>query len=230
MTTWDVLRDFIERYGVAGVFIVSFLGNTIPYSTIPYLFFIVLYAGIARDPLIHALITISGGLGAALGKIIVYFFGYGVRHILPENVKANIDFFARLFKKSTFIAVFIFAASPLPDDIIYVPLGAMKYDIKKYFVALVLGKIVITGAAVYFGSMFTNLLRETTKCPDYVTIPILILVTIYIMYLVARINWVEAAEKAEKEGVKGLVIYVVVEAWLKTLDLFKKIIDFMKRR
>lgn len=229
MITWDILREFIEKYGVTGVFIVSFLGNTIPYSTIPYLLFIIIYAGILRDPFYHLLITIFGGLGAAFGKIIVYFFGYGVRHILPENIKANIEFFANFFKKSTFIAIFVFAASPLPDDIIYVPLGAMKYDIKKYFIALLAGKILITGIAVYFGSAFTGLLRETIKYPEYITIPVLIVITIYIMYLVARIDWVKAAREAENKGVKALIIYIVLESIHSTLDLFKKITSYIKK-
>jgi membrane protein DedA with SNARE-associated domain len=222
MSVWDTLRILVNQYGVLGVFLVSFLGNVIPYSTTPYLFFIILYAGVVSDPVQHLLITISGGIGAALGKIIVYFFGYSIRHILSDDIRQNIEFFARFFKRSTFIAVFIFAASPLPDDIIYVPLGAMKYDIKKYTIALVLGKIVITGLAVYFSTLFTGFLKDVGKYPDYITIPVLVLVTIYLMYLVAKIDWTEAARRAEEEGLKGVIVYVIVKSLKATLDLFRK--------
>ncbi len=230
MGSWEQLLWFINQFGLLGVFIVSFLGNTIPYSTIPYLVFIVIYAGVLHDPYMHLLITLSGGLGAALGKVIVYFFGYGVRTVLPENIRRNIDLFAKLFKKSTFIAVLVFAASPLPDDIIYVPLGAMKYDLKKYFTALLTGKIIITGMAVFFGSSFTGLLREAAKIPDYISIPALLLITFYLLYLVAEIDWMKAAEIASKEGLFSMAKYIIYIALLKTIEIPVKIYRFIVKK
>ncbi|OYT39208.1 MAG: hypothetical protein B6U89_04510, partial [Desulfurococcales archaeon ex4484_58] len=189
-----------------------------------------IYAGIVKDPMLHILISISGGVGAAFGKLIVYYFGYGIRHVLPENIKKNMEVFVELFKRSTFIAVLIFAASPLPDDIVYVPLGATKYDVKKYFIALVSGKIIITGIAVYFGSAFTGLLSETAQYPEYITFPILILISLYIMYLVAKIDWVVVANEFSKKGFIGGVKYLVRTTIEYTLKLLSGIIGFFIRK
>ncbi|ABN70662.1 conserved hypothetical protein [Staphylothermus marinus F1] len=231
MTISQGLSWLIYQYGVFGVFIVSLIGNAIPYSTIPYLVFIVLYSGSVHDPIIHAMITFAGGFGAALGKVVVYYFGWGIRHVLPENMKENLELFTRLFRKSTFIAVFIFAASPLPDDIIYIPLGATKYSLKKYFIALLAGKITITGLAVFFGSSIEWAIRATTNYPEYITLPILIVLTLYLTYVMAKIEWIKIARIASEKGLVKAIICIIIEVFRITFNMiiypFKKIIKYL---
>ncbi|MCD6301817.1 MAG: VTT domain-containing protein [Staphylothermus sp.] len=216
------LKWLIDQYGILGVFIVSLLGNAVPYSTIPYLIFIVVYAGMVKDPALDILIAFSGGLGAAIGKLIVYYFGFGLRKILPEKILENMEVFNKLFKNSAFIAVLLFAALPLPDDIIYVPLGAMKYDTKRYFIALLIGKIIITYMAVYFGKSVTWLLESTTALPEYVTIPILLVITIYLTYLVAKIDWIKLAKIIQKKGILHGIKYLLIQVAKYTAEIFTK--------
>ncbi|RLG80535.1 MAG: hypothetical protein DRO13_03515 [Thermoprotei archaeon] len=230
MALEEVLEWFLERYGLFGVFIVSFLGNTIPYSTIPYLILIVIYAGVLKDPLQHLVLTLLSGLGAALGKLIVYFFGYGIRRLLPSNTRENIVLFSRVFRKSTFIAVYLFAALPLPDDILYIPLGAVKYSVTRYFTALLLGKITITGATVFFGSSIAGFIRGLTGYPDYVVIPILLAITIYLMYLVVEIDWSKAAEIAMKKGFWSVLHYVLTESIKATVEIPSKVASAVRRK
>lgn len=218
----DNLKWLIDQYGILGVFIVSLLGNAIPYSTIPYLVFIVIYAGIVKDPILEIWIAISGGLGAAIGKLIVYYFGFGLRKILPDKVLENMEVFTKLFKNSAFIAVLLFAALPLPDDILYVPLGAMKYDIKRYFIALLVGKIIITSMAVYFGKSVAWLLESTTSYPEYVTVPVLLIVTIYLTYLVAKIDWVKLADITQKKGILHGTKFLMIQVAEYTAEIFIK--------
>ena len=103
-----VFREFLESYGVLGVFIVSFLGNVIPYSTIPYLFFIVVYTAFIHDIGVKIAIIVSGGLGAALGKLVVYYIGRTARIILSEESRRNIELFTRLAGRGIFFAVYFF--------------------------------------------------------------------------------------------------------------------------
>ncbi len=224
------LNTLLDRYGFLGVFLLSLAGNAIPYSTIPYLLFITLYASSLDDPLKQLVITISGGVGAALGKVIVYYFGLGIRYAIPENMRRNLEAFTKIFKNSTFIAVLVFAASPLPDDILYVPLGAMRYSLKKYIIALMSGKIFITGIAVYGGSTIKNLLSYTTKYPDYVTIPILFIISLYIMYLAGKIDWFKLARLVARKRFVKATIYLFKETFRITLELLKYPIKPLRRK
>lgn len=221
--------QLLQHYGPLGVFIVSALGNAIPYSTIPYLILIIVYAGAIKDPYHHLIITLMGGLGAAVGKVIVYYFGRGIRVLLTEEQKKNLEVFTELFKRSTFLAVFLFAALPLPDDILYIPLGAMGYSLTRYFIALLLGKIIITGLAVFFGSSLSFILTETSKLPMYIVIPVLLVVTLLLTYIVAKVNWVYIADTYKKQGIiKGTTV-LLYETWKALIALIKRIINLIQK-
>ncbi|MET1159552.1 MAG: VTT domain-containing protein [Thermoprotei archaeon] len=229
MSIEEWLEIFIERYGLLGIFLVSFIGNAIPYSTIPYLLLIILYSGLLSDSLQQALLVIISGFGAAMGKLVVYMFGYGISRVLPEKTRKNLELFTEVFRKSTFIAVYLFAALPLPDDILYVPLGATRYSVVKYFIALVLGKITITALAVFFGSATTSYLREAMGLPPYISIPILLVITLYIMYLVAVIDWNKATSIAMKKGLAETISYVLRSAWKATREIPARTAGFLRR-
>jgi membrane protein DedA with SNARE-associated domain len=224
------LNTLLDRYGFLGVFLLSLAGNAIPYSTIPYLLFVTLYASSLNDPLKQLAVTLSSGIGAALGKVIVYYFGFGIRYAIPEEMRRNLETFTRLFRNSTFIAVLIFAASPLPDDILYIPLGAMKYSLKKYIIALTTGKIFITGVAVYGGSTIKNLLSYTTKYPDYITIPILFIISLYIMYLAGKLDWFKLAKLVARKKFVKATIYLFREVFRITLELLMYPIRALRRK
>jgi membrane protein DedA with SNARE-associated domain len=224
------LNTLLDQYGFLGVFLLSLAGNAIPYSTIPYLLFVTLYASSLDDPFKQLVIAISGGIGAALGKVIVYYFGFGIRYAIPKEMRKNLEAFTRLFKNSTFIAVLVFAASPLPDDILYVPLGAMKYSLKKYIIALTTGKIFITGIAVYGGSTVKSLLSYTTKYPDYITIPILFVLSLYVMYLVGKIDWFKLAKLVARKKFVKATIYLFKETFRITLELLMYPIKSLRRK
>ena len=51
--------------------------------------------------------------------------------------------FQRLVKRYGAGAAFIAAATPIPDDLVYVPLGLAKYNPKRFFVATLTGKLVL---------------------------------------------------------------------------------------
>ncbi|NOZ88846.1 MAG: VTT domain-containing protein [Crenarchaeota archaeon] len=137
-------------------FIISLVFNAIPFATVPYLVMIASYAAVTSDPVDKALMAVAGGLGAALGKMIVFYLGRGITHFVSERTRENLEFFARFFKRGVFIAVFLFAALPLPDDVLYVPLGMAGYNPVLFFVAVALGKIFLTGLSIAFGSAFSD--------------------------------------------------------------------------
>ncbi len=217
----ELFNVFLETYGVFGVFIVSFLGNAIPYSTVPYLFFIIVYSALIQNTIIKIGIVISGGIGAALGKLVVYYIGRATRKVLSEKTKKNIELFTKIADKGIFITVFLFAALPLPDDVIYVPLGITGYNVIKYFIALVTGKIVITGLAVFFGESLKYLFIDSEGMPWHIYIPVLIALTILLTIIIMKIDWVKVTEIGSEKGVVPAIIYLLKEVVKALLSIAK---------
>ncbi|MEM4522719.1 MAG: VTT domain-containing protein, partial [Nitrososphaeria archaeon] len=144
----QILTELIKVYGYIGILIVSLISNSIPYVSLPYLALLVFMAPFIGSPLISVLVS---AFGETIGKVIILFLGRGFRTILSEKTKENLQFFNNLFKKWSFIAVFLFAALPLPDDVLYIPLGVSGYRLLPYFIAVFAGKIIVTGLAILFG-------------------------------------------------------------------------------
>ena len=87
------------------------------------------------------------------------------------------------------------AATPIPDDIVYIPLGLAKYSPKKFFAATLLGKIVLCYVIVlishYMGlSLLEPVLQDIEDpLPVYVGIIILGIVMTVTVILLLRLNW-----------------------------------------
>jgi len=226
------LNEFIKYYGPLGVFIISFVGNAIPYATLPYLAIIAAMASQMHISLIDALVwSLLGGLGAALGKVVVYLTGLATSEILPERVKENMQIFARLAKRGIFIAIFLFAALPLPDDILYIPLGMSKYPITKFFIAVWLGKIIITFLSIVFGNTYGNVMSQY-HINEGESIVSLIIITVIFSIIIARIDWLQVGVAITERGL-GYATVVFFNELLKALGLkriINKVIDRDKKK
>jgi len=224
------LYSVLLKHGLIGVFLASMISNAIPYATVPYLLFIAVYAAATSGTPEHVLlVSLSGGVGAAVGKIAVYYMGRGFARLLPENARAGIEQSTKLLRKPVFFLIFLAAATPIPDDVVNIPASIVGYDVLRYFTAVVLGKILLTGIAASLGSAASLLLEESTGIPLYAAIPALILASTYITYLVIKIDWVTAARKAEENGAKGLLKYIILCSLHNTAELFKSFAKLLKK-
>ena len=72
--------------------------------------------------------------------------------------------FERLVKRYGAAAAFIAAATPIPDDLVYIPLGLAKYNPKRFFLATFAGKVVLSYVVVvgsyFFGDTFRPFLEQ----------------------------------------------------------------------
>ena len=87
---------------------------------------------------------ISLSIGAAIGEFTSYFLGIGATKVLEKKHlgEKRIMQIYNLFERYGFLAIFVFAALPLPFDIVGILAGTGKYDVKKFFIATFLGKLV----------------------------------------------------------------------------------------
>ena len=151
------LRDFAVQYGYLGIFLISLLGATAIFVPIPYTVVIFILGGLQDtfgnwvfDPL---WIAVAAGAGAAIGEFSGYLIGFGGRRVVGEKYKKRMDFLTKLFKKYGTIAIFVFALTPLPDDLLFIPLGVMRYSLLRAFIPAILGKFFSNLIIAYSGRL-----------------------------------------------------------------------------
>ena len=141
MDIWDFFPFFSSEVGYLGLALVSFFGSLIPFVPIPsFILLVTMSTGGQFD--IHIL-AILAAVTATLAKQIIFYLSYGGRKIISEKTKKRMLPFQRLVKKYGAAAAFVAAATPIPDDLVYVPLGLAKYNPRRFFISTLLGKLVL---------------------------------------------------------------------------------------
>ena len=179
--------------GYLGLALVNFFGSLIPFVPFPsFLLLATMSVGNQFDP--HALALISA-IAATLAKQIIFYISYGGRKIITEKTRKRIKPFERLVKRYGAAAAFVAAATPIPDDLIYVPLGLARYNPLRFFISTLAGKIVLGYAIVYisrgFGLSFIDpLLKEIHGTSEiYVGTAIFAGMMTAVVVLLLRLNW-----------------------------------------
>ena len=189
---WE-LFPFTPEVGYLGLTIVSFFGSLIPFVPIPS-FVLVATMAVGEQFDIHVLVLIAA-ITSTAAKQIIFYASYGGRKIISEKTKKRMMPFQKLVKRYGGSAAFVAAATPIPDDLVYIPLGLAKYNPKRFFIATLLGKIVLYYVIVlisnYTGLSLLEPVLQDIEDPLLVYVGIIILgvaMTIVIVLLL-RLNW-----------------------------------------
>ena len=189
---WE-LFPFTPEVGYLGLTIVSFIGSLIPFVPIPS-FVLVATMAVGEQFDIHVLVLIAA-LTSTAAKQIIFYVSYGGRRIISEKTKKRMEPFQKLVKRYGGSAAFVAAATPIPDDLVYIPLGLAKYNPKRFFIATLLGKIVLYYVIVlishYMGLSFLESILQDIEdpLPIYIGIIILTAALTIIIILLLRLNW-----------------------------------------
>ena len=173
--------------------LVSFFGSLVPFVPLPFFIFLVTMS-VGDQFNLHLLVLISAIMSTG-AKQIIFMLSYSGRRIIKENTKRRMLPFQRLVKRYGAAAAFGAAATPIPDDIIYIPLGLAKYSPWKFFVATFVGKIVLSYILVlsshYFGRSFIEpYIHELTDLtPLYTGFVLFVVSLIAIVFLMLRLDW-----------------------------------------
>ena len=103
--------------------------------------------------------------------------------------------FERLVKRYGAAAAFVAAATPIPDDIIFVPLGLAKYNPKRFFIATLSGKLVLSYVIVFIShniglSFIEPFLKNVDDAtPVYIGIIIFGAIMTAIIILLLKLDW-----------------------------------------
>lgn len=189
--------EALQAYGYVGAFLISVLGSLIPFLPVPYLIPIVLMSK-TLDPL---LLGILAGIGGAIGKLTSYGLGRFGRRLLKEERRRKMTILGRAIGKYGALAVFLFALTPLPDDIIYIPIGLAGFDLIKFMFANALGKIILSWIVAYGGRLYFDLAgiflgQGGGLTATFIALTAMIIITV----LLLRIDWEEVMKSAERSG------------------------------
>ena len=189
---WE-LFPFTPEVGYLGLTIVSFFGSLIPFVPIPsFVLVATMAAGEQFD--IHVLVLIAA-ITSTAAKQIIFYASYGGRKIISEKTKKRMKPFQKLVKRYGGSAAFVAAATPIPDDLVYIPLGLAKYNPKRFFIATLLGKVVLYYVIVlishYMGlSLLEPILQDIQDpLPIYVGIIAFGVAMTVIVILLLRLDW-----------------------------------------
>jgi membrane protein DedA with SNARE-associated domain len=196
------LITIFNSFGYTGIFLISFVGSIIPFVPIPY-FPILVIAAIDKqlDP---NLISISSAAGAVIAKLIIFYASYYGRKALKKETKKRMRPLQLLLAKYGWIGAFVAALTPIPDDIVFIPLGLAKYSPLKFAIATFGGKLIlneiIVFSSIYFGRPF---LQNIISFEGNVEHPYLFLIGVIggiiilalIIYLWLKIDWYRIIRK-----------------------------------
>lgn len=154
-------------------------------------------------------LTLVGGLGSALGEFTGYAVGYGTKKIAEERhseLLNNVDGFGKLIlenQKRTPLYIFLFALTPLPDDILFIPLGMIKYPFWKCIIPGWIGK----NFTIFFYCCWPILIAigftaqgiQSNSKSSIITEAILLLVTITVMFFIMAFNWTKFLENRKQK-------------------------------
>lgn len=144
-------QEIAGSWGYLGIFLVSFIGCATVILPVPA-FIVVFVFGAIMNPW---LVGISAGFGCALGELTGYAIGLGGKKVIEKKHGPWLKRANRWMERyKAFVVITIFAATPLPDDILGVFCGAIKYDIRKFFLASLTGKLIMNVSLAlggYFG-------------------------------------------------------------------------------
>lgn len=182
-----------DDIGYIGLTLVSFFGSLIPFVPLPSFIFLATMA--AGDKFnIHYLVLISA-ITSTAAKQIIFLVSYGGRKMMNDKTRARMRPFERLVKRYGAAAAFVAAATPIPDDLIYVPLGLARYNPVRFFISTFLGKIVLGYVVVllshFFGMTYVEPFLENIKDPMivYVGFAVFAVMMTTAILLLLRLNW-----------------------------------------
>lgn len=150
------MGDLVASYGYAGAFLISIFGNFTVFFPVPFV--LTIYAfGSTLNPLTLGIVC---GAGSTLGEFSAYLIGRGGRRVIDERYGKRLETAKLLVQRYGMAVIFAFAVLPLPDDLILIPLGMLRYNLKKAMTAMFLGKTIMCVAVAYAGRYSYTFIRD----------------------------------------------------------------------
>jgi membrane protein DedA with SNARE-associated domain len=193
LTSLDWIFTLFDSFGYLGVFAASFVGSIIVFVPVPY--FPVLVAAALSKQLDPNLVSLVSAVGVLLAKMIIFYASYYGRNVLSDKTKQRMFPLQKVLRRYGGFGAFIVALTPIPDDVVYIPLGLARYSPWKFAIATFSGKFIlneiIVWSAVILGRPFFDSFISMDVDPLYLTLGIIASVVVLgiIVFLSVRLDW-----------------------------------------
>ena len=210
----NVLQQLVEwmqqlalNYGYFGIFLISLIGALSIFFPLPYTVVIFWLGSTGTfDPF---LIAIVAGIGSAVGELSGYTLGFYGRKVISTERRRKMEFMLKVFDRFGPVAIFVFALTPLPDDLLFIPLGIMHYNLVKAFIPALIGKTCMNFIVAYGGSVANQLIKQFFgEGSDWIAVLLGgllgIILFIIVMVVMFKIDWEKIFLKHVKEEEKKI--------------------------
>ena len=164
--------ESIAEYSYAGIFILLVGVNAAPLLMPPTWIILSSFYVLDQsfDPLILSLV---GATGATIGRFVLKIVSGYFRKVVGNQQKSNLDSIGDFLNRKRFgyiISSFLFAATPLPSNMLFIAYGLMRAKsfglyigfwfgrLISYYVMITISKIVLTPFIVLFEDRYIGIL------------------------------------------------------------------------
>ncbi len=185
----DIFEIF-GQYSYFGIFLILIGVNASPILMPPS--WIILTSFYLLDPTLNViLLAVVGATGATIGRFFLKKISGYFRRFVAEEQKANLDIIGDYLNNKKYgyvIASFLFGATPLPSNMLFITYGLMRAKSIGIYIGFWFGRIISYIVMIYFGNAVLTPFLEIFE--DRLTGILLIDgVGIGVIILFASINW-----------------------------------------
>jgi len=188
-----MVLDIFELFGefsYFGIFLILIGVNASPILMPPS--WIVLTSFYLLDPTLNiVLLAVVGATGATIGRFFLKRISGLFRKFVGEEQKSNLDMIGSYLNKKKYgylIASFLFGATPLPSNILFITYGLMRAKSVGIYVGFWFGRTISYIIMIYFGNTVLTPFLEMFE--DRLTGILLIDgIGIVLIILFACVNW-----------------------------------------
>lgn len=186
------------------IFALCFIGALTVIVPVPYTAVILTLA--ASFPEVNLLeVALWGGFGSGLGEVVGWFLGkYLGESMGSSKYRSRLKAVSLLMSRHKLlipVIVFLFALTPLPDDALFIILGAINYRLVYALASGIAGKTVM----LYLIGLFGRLVGE--YAPDWLSSVLAVALVLFFLAIVELVDWEKLAERylssREEEGLSS---------------------------
>jgi membrane protein YqaA with SNARE-associated domain len=181
------------QYGYVGIFIISLIGASSIILLVPDSLVVFTISGLKfgenwlYSPL---LIAVAAAFGSTLGEFSGYLLGLSGKNFIGKRYGGKMDSIEKIIVKFGSIAIFVFALTPLPDDLVFIPLGLIHYNAVKAFMPALAGKFVMNLMLAYAGRYSVDVIEDTLGVGgDFISALIVFVIGIAFMIMIFKVDW-----------------------------------------
>jgi len=182
---WGWMGNLVSQYGYLGAFAISIFGNFTIFFPVPFTITIYVF-GATLNPLLLGLVC---GVGSTIGEFSAYLIGLGGRRVLDERYGDRLESAKLLVQRYGMAAIFLFALLPLPDDLILVPMGMLRYDLVKAMAAMFVGKTLMCTIVAYAGLFSYDFVMELFSAGGIIGGIASVALLVIVIVAMIKIDW-----------------------------------------